>query len=234
MNRRAIWISVAVVVAAILFFPLRLASGLIGLDSMGLTARQVGGSIWAGRMEQARMGGVDLGTIDVGLKPLPLLLGRARFGFARAPGGGPEPLSGAIDIGPGRRVIDGLSGSVLAGDWSELPIEKVTFDQLSAHFSDGQCRAASGRVQVTLAVRIAGIDLRNGLSGEARCEGRALLIPLIGQSGMERMTLTINGDGGYAARFGVNATDPITAAALSAAGFTATAEGYYRTVRGRF
>lgn len=233
MTRRWIWISLTVVLAALIFMPLRLASGIIGLDAMGVSARQVGGSVWSGRMEQTRIGGFDLGTVDVGLNPLSLLLGRARMGFERVSGVGIEPLAGTYDIGPGRRVIDGLSGTVLATGWTDLPIEKLSFEGVNVHFSDGQCRSASGRVQLMLAVRIAGLDLRNGLSGVARCEGGALLLPLAGQSGMERLTLTITGDGQYEARFGINATDPITSAALAAAGFSATAEGYFRVVRGR-
>lgn len=236
MSRPRLWIVVAVLMAAILFLPLRLAAGLFGLDDLGLTARQTSGTLWSGRLDQARLGGLDLGTLDTGLHPLPLLLGRARFDFERAESGGPMPLSGAVETGPGRRLVDGLTGTVgmTGAGLGGLPIDSISFDQLSVHFSDGQCRSASGKLQVLLAVRIAGIDLRNGLSGDARCEGRALLIPLVGQSGMERLNLTVNGDGSYQARFGLAATDPVTAAALSAAGFSATAEGYYRTVRGRF
>lgn len=233
MTRRRLWIMLAVVLAIILFLPLRLAMGMIGIDDTGLSARQLRGTVWSGRMEQTRVGGIDLGTLDVGVHPLPLLIGRARMGFTRVAGNGVEPLSGTYEIGPGRRVIDGLNGTVITGALGDLPVERLTFDQTSVQFSDGQCHSASGRVQVMLAVRIAGIDLRNGLSGEARCERGALLLPLSGQSGMERLTLAIHGDGQYEARFGVNATDPITSAALSAAGFSATAEGYFRTVRGR-
>lgn len=236
MTRPRLWIVAAILLAAIIFLPMRLALGLAGLHSLGLTARQVSGTLWSGRLEQARLGGLDLGSLDGGLSPWPLLLGRARFGFERAEGGGPLPLSGALEIGPGRRLIDGLSGGVgiTGSSMGGLPVDTIQFDQFSAHFSDGQCRSASGRVTLMLAVRIAGLDLRNGLSGEARCEGRALLIPFAGQSGMERLNLTIDGDGRYQARFGIAASDPVTAAALSAAGFEATAEGYYRTVRGQF
>lgn len=234
MTRPRLWIALAALVAAVLFLPLRLAAAWVGLDATGLTARQTSGTIWSGRFDQARFGGFDLGTLDAGLHPLPLLLGRARFAFERAQGGGPLPLSGSIEIGPGRRVVEGLSGTVTAVGPQPLPIESVSFDQASVHFSDGQCRSASGRVQLMLAVRIAGIDLRNGLSGEVRCEGRALLVPLAGQSGMERLNLTIEGNGRYQARFGIAATDPVTAAALSAAGFSATSEGWYRTMRGQF
>ena len=236
MSRARLWVIATIILAAIIFLPLRLAMGFVGLDTKALTARKASGTIWSGRLEQARLGRLDLGSLDTSLQPLPLFLGRARFSVERASVGGPNPLTGYFDLGLGRRAIDqlngtlGITGSSLGG----LPIDSIKLDQFSVLFSDGQCRAASGKVQLMLAVRIAGLDLRNGLSGEARCEGRSLLLPLSGQSGMEKLTLTVDSDGQYRARFGIAATDPVTAAALSAAGFSATAEGWYRDIRGQF
>ena len=53
------------------------------------------------------------------------------------------------------------------------------------------------------------------MSGRARCDGGALLLPLQGASGMERLDLRLFADGRWQARFQV-AGD---AAALSGAGF---------------
>lgn len=234
MTRRRILIALAVVFAAILFLPLRLVSGMIGFDDLGVTARHASGTIWSGRMEQVRGGGFDLGTLDVGLKPLPLLLGRANLDFQRTEGSGGEPLSGSASIGPGRRAIDGLTGVVVGGDFSGIPVERIAFEQASVVFADGQCREASGRVTVTIGFSVAGLQLRNGMTGALACEGRELRTVLVGQSGLERLILTSDADGNYVARLLVQSTDPVLGAALSSAGFGPTAEGFVRTMRGRF
>ena len=234
MTRRRILIALAVVFAAILFLPLRLVSGMIGFDDLGVTARHASGTIWSGRMEQVRGGGFDLGTLDVGLKPLPLLLGRASLDFERTEGSGGEPLSGSASIGPGRRAIDGLTGAVVGGDFSGIPVERIAFEQASVVFADGQCREASGRVTVTIGFSVAGLQLRNGMTGALACEGSDLKAELVGQSGLERLILTSDADGNYVARLLVQSTDPVLGAALSSAGFGPTAEGFVRTMRGRF
>ncbi len=234
MTRRRISIALAVVFAAILFLPLRLVSGMIGFDDLGVTARHASGTIWSGRMEQVRGGGFDLGTLDVGLKPLPLLLGRASLDFQRTEGSGGEPLSGSASIGPGRRAIDGLTGAVVGGDFSGIPVERIAFEQASVVFADGQCREASGRVTVTIGFSVAGLQLRNGMTGALACEGSDLKVELVGQSGLERLILTSDADGNYVARLLVQSTDPVLGAALSSAGFGPTAEGFVRTMRGRF
>lgn len=233
-TRTRILIGLAVLFAAILFLPLRLAATLIGFDDLGVTARHASGTIWSGRMEQVRGGGFDLGTVDVGLRPLPLLLGRASMDFERTENSGGEPLAGTVSIGPGRRAIDGLTGAVTGGDFSGIPIERIAFDGASAVFADGQCREASGRVTVTIGFSVAGLQLRNGMAGELACEGGDLKAELVGQSGLERLILTSDADGNYVARLLVQSTDPVLGAALTAAGFGPTAEGYVRTMRGRF
>lgn len=233
-RRRTILLVAVALIAAILLLPLRLASAWIGLDAIGVSARSASGTVWNGRLEQARSQGFDLGTLDVGLDPLPLLIGRAQIGFDRTPGGGSEPLTGTIEAGIGRRAVSGLNGSVIGGGWGDLPIERIAFENMSALFSDGQCRSAEGRVRITLGVRIAGLELRNGLAGAPRCDGRALLLPLVGDSGMERLMLRIQADGSYDARFSVAATDPALGAALSAAGFAPAPGGFARTMRGQF
>lgn len=234
MTRPGLWIIACALLAALIFLPLRLAAGVIDIGESGISARQVSGTIWAGRLDQARLGPLDLGTVNVNLKAWPLLLGRARFAIERPAAGGTVPLSGQMEIGLGRRSIEQLSGTMPIIGVGTLPLESVTFSQFSAQFTDGQCRTANGRVQLMLAVRIAGIDLRNGLSGEARCDGRKLVIPLTGQSGMERLTMEISPDGRYQARLAIAAVDPTTSAALSAAGFSAATEGWTQTIRGQF
>jgi general secretion pathway protein N len=235
--RRRIVTALALVAFAALVacLPLRLAAGWL-LDGSGLTARRASGLIWAGYLDSARIGGFDLQTMDLGLEPLPLLIGRARLWFNR-PGTdnpGVEPLTGKIVIGWNRRALQDVSGMVRDGAVAGVPVERMSFDRASVAFSDGACTTASGRVTLVPAVRIAGLELRNGLSGDLRCEGRDLIVALAGESGMERLLLTVNGSGGYSARLTVQTSDAALGAGLSAAGFTPMAGGYEQRLRGRF
>lgn len=229
MNWR-IWIFLTIVAIAmlILFFPLRMALVMAGSDS--ISSRNVSGTVWGGRAEQVRIGELGLGSLDMGLDPLALLTGRARLSFHRSEGAG-EPFSGAIATGFGGRSLDHLSGAVYG---FSPPIEAMRFDDFSVRFANSQCHEASGRVQVNLALNIAGLDLRHGLSGDATCRGSALFVPLVGQSGMERINLSVNEDGSYTAQLSIRSPDPILAAALVAAGLTATNDGFGMTMRGRF
>ena len=233
MTRRRILSVFAILAAIILFLPLRLAGALIGFDNLGLTARSAGGTVWSGQLDQARLGPVDLGTLDVGLKPLPLLLGRASLDVERAAAEGTQALSGTVSVGIGRRAIDGLTGTVGGSTIGGLPIESIAFDNATVVFADGRCVEASGRATVTVGLSIAGLQLRNGMTGGLNCEGRDLVTTLTGQSGLERLRLTIDADGSYVARLMVQSTDPFLGAALTAAGFGPTDQGYVRTSRGR-
>ncbi len=233
MTRRRILIGLAIFAAIILFLPLRLAGALIGFDTLGLTARSAGGTVWSGQLDQARLGPVDLGTLDVGLKPLPLLLGRASMDIERAAAEGTQPLAGTVSVGIGRRAIEGLTGSVGGNSIGGLPIESIAFDNATVVFADGRCVEAAGRATVTVGLSIAGLQLRNGMTGGLNCEGPDLVTTLTGQSGLERLRLTVDAEGNYVARLMVQSTDPFLGAALTAAGFGPTDQGYVRTSRGR-
>lgn len=232
-TRGRILIGFALLAALILFLPLRLAGSLIGFDDVGLSARSAGGTVWSGRLDQARLGGFDLGTLDVGLKPLPLLLGRASMDIERPVANGTPPLAGTVSLGIGRRAVEGLSGTISGGDIGSLPVESIAFDAATIVFADGRCVEASGRATVTVGISVAGLQLRNGMTGGLNCEGRDLATTLVGQSGLERLRLNIDADGNYVARLIVQSTDPVLGAALTAAGFGPTDQGYVRTSRGR-
>ena len=162
-----------------------------------------------------------------------MLLGRAEFDFARVQGGPLGPLDGRLVIGPSRRGIANVSGSVGVRTTGAIPVETLRFDDVSAGFADNRCTTGAGRLHVVLGIRIAGLALRNGLSGTLRCDGDRLVVPLVGDSGLERLTLRLRRDGGYDARLAVQAADPLLRAALSLAGFRAAADGYVRSERGR-
>lgn len=218
--------------ALLLFVPLRAVLGVTGLGDAGLTARQVEGSLWGGRLVEARFGDVALGDVGARLAFWPLLLGRARLELA---GAGERPLHGAVTVSRHGLGVDDMTASLLTGQlFAPLPVTALDLDDATVHFRDGQCERADGRVRATLAGEAGGVSLPPVLSGPARCEAGALLLPLTSQAGTEGATLRITGDGRYRVEFALRNPDPATVPKLQAAGFIGGADGYRLGVEGRF
>jgi general secretion pathway protein N len=197
-----LWLASIILAALLIFMPLRLALGLAG--ETGLSARVAGGTIWSGRLVDARLGELDIGTIDTSLRPLPLLLGRLRLDGTRIGG---APLAGSAETGWGRRAVYDLTGSFSGGELGDVPVGQVTLEGVTIIFSGGRCAEAGGRVRLALAGNIAEATLPS-LSGTARCDNGALLLPLTGDSGVERLNLRIDGDGRYTGTLGTGAAIP--------------------------
>jgi len=217
--------------ALILFLPLRLALGWLALD--GLSARAVSGSIWMGRLRDARFRGVPLGDIDMGLGVMPLLLGQARFAL-RGEKDGERRIDGAVSIGWRGPAIRGLSAHLGAGGaFAPLPISSLDLADVDLRFRSGRCLEAGGLVKAGTGGDMAGIALPGGLSGTIRCEAGDLLLPLVSQSGTEQVVLRLRGDGRYTGELIVRPTNAETRGGLIAAGFIPGAEGYRLAVEGR-
>ena len=230
-GRRALF-GALLAAALLLFVPLRAALGVTGLGDAGLTARQVEGSLWGGRLVEARFGAVALGDVGARLAFWPLLLGRARLELA---GDGERPLHGAVTVSRHGMGIDGMTASLLTGQlFAPLPVTALDLDEATVHFRDGQCERAEGRVRATLAGAAGGVTLPPTLSGPARCDAGALLLPLTSQAGTEAATLRVTGDGRYRVEFALRNPDPATVPKLEAAGFIGGADGYRLGVEGRF
>lgn len=222
---------IAFFLAAFLFslialLPLRLAVGWLGLEDKGFAAREAAGSLWMGAFSEAQFGDVRMGDLQARLRSLPLLLGRARIDLARR--GGAEPFEGAVTVSRHGFGIDDLSAGLDLGGGA-LPVEGLDVTDLSVRFAGGTCAAADGLVKARLGGPIGAVLLPGGLSGNARCDGGALLLPLRSQSGMEALDLRLLGNGAYQAALTVRTADPALAAGLAATGF-APAPGGYRLV----
>ncbi|HWV11961.1 MAG TPA: type II secretion system protein N, partial [Sphingobium sp.] len=100
-----------------------------------------------------------------------------------------------------------------------LPIGSLVMDDVSAYFSGERCGHAEGRVRAQMAGQFSGLNLSQGLSGMASCDGDALLLPLASQSGMEKLTLRIWRSGRYVAEMRVETADATLADALAKSGF---------------
>lgn len=223
------------VIALIVLMPMRLALSIVGLGNYGLTARSVSGPVWSARLAEAHVGNVALGDLRAGLSPFALLIGRARLSVTAIGLENAARLRGVVEVSRHSFGVAGVSaglptGTAVAG----LPVTHVDLDELSFKFADGSCAEAQGRVKAMLSGAIPGISLTQGLSGAARCDGGALLLPLTSQAGTETVNLRIKADGRYRAELIVQSTDPTLAGQLTLAGFQQTGAGYTLPIEGRF
>lgn len=222
-------------VALIALFPLRLAIGLFGLADEGLSAREVTGPVWWGGVGEARYGEVALGDVSAGLSPIQLFVGRARVDVAGREGTTNAALRGAFSFSRSISGIDGVSGTLPAGNaFAPLPVTAITLDGVSVRFSDGRCDRAEGRITASIDTTIPQLNLPPTLSGNARCQAGALLVPLASQAQAESIAISIEADGKYRAVLTVRPADPAAASALLASGFKQGGSGLQLTVNGNF
>lgn len=228
-GRRAMFLAMFAI-AVIALLPMRLALGWAGLDAQFFSAREVRGSLWSGRLVEARFGDIALGDLKAGVSPLALLIGRARIALS-APGDG---LSGVVEIGRNRAAVLNATGPLTPGSaFAPLPVTALDLDDVSVRFVDGACEGAEGRVRATLSGSWQGQPLPGALSGAARCDAGALLLPLSNGAG-EGAALRLWPDGRYRAELTLVPTDPLIAGRLDASGFVANGAARTLAVEGRF
>lgn len=222
--------------AMLALLPLRLGIGWFGLDTKGLAAREVHGSLWRGSLKEAQLGGIGLGDLGAGLHAFPLLAGRARIAVNRAESQAGDALEGAAVVTRSGFGVDDVTGRVMltGGAFGRLPVGQLDLSDAAARFEGGQCVEAAGVVRAAVAGDFGGIALPGGLSGSARCDAGALLIALASQSSMETVEIRLFGDGRYTASALVRSTDTTIQPRMSAAGFDLTPQGYGMTVSGTF
>ena len=230
-RRTRIGIVLLFVLGLILFMPMRIALGLSGLERLGVAAREVRGTLWSGRMDELMLGTMPVGTVNAALSPVQLLMGRARFDIWRRQGA--DDLSGALTVGFGRVGIDDVTGTVPLGrSFAPLPIASLAMEDVTAYFTGDRCGHAEGRVRAQMAGQFPGLNLTQGLSGVASCDGEALLLPLVSQSGLEKINLRIWRSGRYVAEMRVETADAALGDALAKAGFAGTGGARVLTVKG--
>ncbi len=214
--------------ALVIFMPLSLALSILGLEAKGISARSASGTIWSGRLSEARLGRLALGDVEVGLRPLSLLIGQARIDMQSLFGRG-----SMTSTAKGYSIDDATARVSTAGVFAPIPLDSVDLTAVSVSFESGKCQKAEGRLRASFSGEVGSLSLAQGLSGTIRCDNGALLLPLISQSAMERLNLHIQGDGDYRAEFFVRSTDPLLAGKLGSAGFTPSAGGFVFRVAGK-
>lgn len=190
-GRRAAILAGGLIIALAATLPLRVAVGWAGLADLGLSAREVRGSIWSGSLEGAAFGSVALGDLDARLRALPLLVGQARLDAERRDG----EWAGSLVASRHEAGIEDVSGTFMGPVLAGLAAPALTLDDFGARFRDGLCERASGRMTAQL--------LSASFTGEARCEGAKLRLPL--SNGRNRIDLRISADGRYRADVAVPA-----------------------------
>lgn len=231
MNRRwALWFAAILLIGLLALFPLRIA--IAGVVEQGLTARQVAGTIWYGRIGELMFRGRRLGTFEVTVEPFPLLVGavRARFNRMDDPNG---QLEGVLLSG-GASGVRGLDGRIaMAGMLGDIPVELFEATDLTLVMDDGRCVDASGQARVTLAIPVAGVGAAQ-LTGTLRCEGRRVRFRLADPSGQMSLEFYLQGDGRYRAWLRLAGAQPDVIADLALAGFRPSAEGLAISAQGQW
>ena len=172
--------------------PLRFAIETLAFAQKGLTARQAEGSVWLGALADARFGTIPLGDVATRLRALPLLAGRARLDLDQEGDG----LKAGVTVSRHGVGIDDASGTIEAPGLAGLPPSTLELADVSVRFADGLCAAAEGLVRSRLAGEMGGAPISASFSGEARCDGPALLLPLASPSG-DRLDGRLVADGRY-------------------------------------
>ena len=222
-------------IALIVFMPMRAVLGWVGVGDEGLVARRVSGTIWGATLTDTRFGDLGLGNLHARLSPLPLLVGRATIVFAGPESVYAKPLQGSASVSRHGFGVDHMTATVATGRlFAPVPVSALDLDDVSVRFRDGQCETAEGRVRATLAGDVGGIALPQSVSGTARCDGTALLLPLASQAGTESIALRIEGAGTYRDELSLRPSDPLAVQKLEQAGFVAGPNGYRLAIEGRF
>ena len=227
-------IILAVIAAALFFLPLRLAVGMAGLDDTRFSAKAISGSVWNGRIEGAQLGPVALGDLDAGLRLLPLLTGRVLMDLERPPVAGDRGLVATVGkSGNGLLVRDLTTIMAVGSQLAPLPASAIDLQAVSITFAGGRCQSASGQVRMSLDANIPGLNLKQGLLGKAECQDGVLVLPLQSGSGMEQLTLKLQGNGFYTARLFLSGSDRAWTLLLPTLGFRKVPSGYAIKVAGQ-
>ena len=197
----------------------------------GLSAAEVSGTVWRGRLSDAAYRGLRLGDVGLGVRPLSLLAGRPRLGFKG------EAATGAARLGRGAVELIGVDAVLPLGQLAPASglAGTVRMAGVLLDLRDGECRRADGQVALQ-DISLAGLHLPGlVLAGAPTCAGASLALPLRGQAeGVDvQADLLIGADGGYQMDMVLRTTRPEVGAALAAAGYERTLNGYQRRLVGR-
>jgi general secretion pathway protein N len=229
------WVLAGLFIAALIVsFPLRLALAWADRPGRGLTAREVSGTVWDGRIADLRLGALPLGDLEAGLRPLPLLIGRQEFSLERLGPAGAAELNAVAAGGQGWVSLRDVSGEVALGDgFGAIPANSLGFRGFRLAMDNGRCREAAGQVSLLLSPLSELMPGGIALSGRARCDKGALYVPMSGPSGMEKVLLRIQADGRWRAELILSGLPVEVSGPLLQMGFGARPGGIGISATGR-
>lgn len=212
----ALWFGGALLLAMLLLTPLRLVIDPLGAPR-GLSATEVAGSAWSGRLRGAHWRGQALGDVGLRLRPLPLLAGVRRLRLQNS-AAGIDVLGGrlrGIAGGDGVIPLDGLPA--LAG----LPL-RLSLQDATLVFDGEGCREAGGQVRVELALPAPSLPPLI-LAGSPACDGGVARLALTAEDPGHPLAFEadvgVEADGRYRVHALARTDDPAARLALLAAGF---------------
>jgi general secretion pathway protein N len=223
---------------AVVKLPLRMVVPYVAPD---LTAQEISGSVWDGRLRGAEWRGVALGDLNVALDADELRAGRLRLDFVRESAvrslseGGRARLRGRLGTAGTTHLVEQLDGPV------SLVLPFPFKPQLDVEFSDaafllnnaGKCLVASGGITARLS-NIPAIGTTPPMSGTFACDDGALFLPLTTRDGQLGMSVHIWADRRYRADLIVTSQNFPVQLALAAAGFRAGPDGSTLRIEGAF
>ena len=122
-------------IALIVFLPMRAVLGWVGVGDEGLVARRVSGTIWGATLTEARFGDLALGNLHARLSPLPLLVGRATIVFAGPEAASARPLRGLASVSRHGFGVDHMTATVATGRvFAPVPVAALDLDDVSVRF----------------------------------------------------------------------------------------------------
>jgi general secretion pathway protein M len=174
VGRSAFFLAIFIL-ALIALIPLRLAIGWFGLDRFGIAAREASGSIWLGALKEAQIGPAPLGTVEVRLNRLPLLIGRHRLSLERQELD--SPLRGAATLSGRRFSLDDFTGQLrLGAALAPLPVAALDLDDVSVAFAGELCESAEGRIRAISSARTDRPCLRLRTGRQRTLRGRSSFV----------------------------------------------------------
>lgn len=240
MNRRVrLWgmFAVACVLALALLTPLRLVLGTFAAD-LPIAARDVSGSLWAGRLHGARWGAVPLDTLGLRLRLLPLLYGQQQWVLAG------DRIATVLVRGRTSGIRDASGELDLALPASPDARVRLGLDRATVLFREGRCETAEGRVSLDLQLPVtaAGDDTAwppsIHLDGRPTCSDSGTRVEFAPAgslpTGIDTIAVTLDIDpaGSYRALTTVRTGAPGLRLALQAHGFDGDATALVRNDRG--
>ena len=222
--------AVVLLVTMIACWPMRAALGAAGVERLGLSARDVEGTLWAGRLSEARLGELPLGDLDARLAFWPMLAGETRLSLDAEDGPFQAVLIRARDQA-GVRGLDlqaPLSALGLGGQASGA----ATLIQADVLFVENQCAEASGRVRID---GLAGPGwTAPPLEGTLACDDGQLLARMNGADAQVELMadMRVRPSGAWTLTLLAQPRDPLLAPLMEAQGFIAGPEGLLYEARG--